>query len=83
MAEQKKPPVKPAPKPETKEYEMSQEMKNRLLDQEFEKKQRSMEEAIYGKDSPQVAPKKYAKGGSASSRADGCACRGKTRGKIY
>ena len=36
-----------------------------------------------------VAPKvnttviKKAKGGSASSRADGCAMRGKTRGKIY
>ena len=24
----------------------------------------------------------YAKGGSASSRADGCACKGKTRGKL-
>ena len=28
------------------------------------------------------APKKMAKGGSASSRADGCAERGKTRGKM-
>ena len=28
------------------------------------------------------APKKMAKGGSASSRADGCAQRGKTRGKM-
>jgi hypothetical protein len=27
-------------------------------------------------------PKKMASGGSASSRADGCAIRGKTRGKI-
>lgn len=27
-------------------------------------------------------PKKYAKGGSVSSRADGCAQRGKTRGKM-
>ena len=26
--------------------------------------------------------KKMAKGGSASSRADGCACKGKTKGKI-
>lgn len=24
----------------------------------------------------------YAKGGTASARADGCACRGKTRGKM-
>lgn len=29
------------------------------------------------------AVKKYAAGGSASSRADGCAMRGKTRGKVY
>lgn len=28
------------------------------------------------------APKAYAKGGSASSRADGCACKGKTKGRI-
>jgi carbamate kinase len=28
-------------------------------------------------------PKKLAKGGSASARADGCACRGKTKGKMY
>lgn len=27
-------------------------------------------------------PKKMAKGGTASSRADGCAQRGKTRGKV-
>lgn len=31
---------------------------------------------------PPKKPKKMAKGGSASSRADGCAQRGKTRGKI-
>ena len=29
-----------------------------------------------------IRVKKMAKGGSASARADGCACRGKTRGKI-
>ena len=29
-----------------------------------------------------VKTKKYAKGGTASSRADGCATKGKTRGKI-
>ena len=28
------------------------------------------------------APKKMAKGGSASARADGCAMRGKTRGRM-
>jgi len=31
---------------------------------------------------PPKKPKKMAKGGSASSRADGCAVRGKTRGKM-
>lgn len=31
---------------------------------------------------PKPAPKKMASGGSASSRADGCAQRGKTRGKF-
>jgi hypothetical protein len=31
---------------------------------------------------PPKKPKKMAKGGSASSRADGCAMRGKTRGKM-
>lgn len=29
------------------------------------------------------APKAYAKGGTASSRADGCCSKGKTRGKVY
>ena len=29
------------------------------------------------------APKAYAKGGTASSRADGCCAKGKTRGKMY
>lgn len=31
---------------------------------------------------PAPTPKKMAKGGSASSRADGCCVKGKTRGKI-
>ena len=30
-----------------------------------------------------IRVKKMAKGGSASARADGCACKGKTRGKMY
>ena len=30
-----------------------------------------------------IRAKKMAKGGSASARADGCACKGKTRGKMY
>lgn len=28
-------------------------------------------------------PLKRAKGGTASARADGCACKGKTKGKMY
>jgi len=31
---------------------------------------------------PASAPKRMAKGGTASSRADGCATKGKTRGKV-
>lgn len=30
-----------------------------------------------------IKVKKMAKGGSASARADGCACKGKTKGKMY
>lgn len=56
------------------------------LDAKQKKAQEQMEKDIYGK--PVTAPvvpspvKKMAKGGSASARADGCAVRGKTRGKI-
>ena len=46
-----------------------------------EEAQRRMEKELYGK--PVVpAPVKKAKGGTASSRADGIAQRGKTRGKL-
>lgn len=50
------------------------------------KNQERMEKEVYGK--PVTAPSspppvKKAKGGTASSRADGCAMRGKTRGKMY
>ncbi len=50
------------------------------MDRAFEKKQSAMEKEIYG---PNATPVKKAKGGTASSRADGCAIRGKTRGKMY
>ena len=67
---------KPAPKPES----IPQEIQNKLLDRAQEKKQKAMEDAIYGPDAvPVVPPKKMAKGGSASSRADGCCIKGKTR----
>ena len=56
------------------------------LDAQQKKAQEQMEKSIYGK--PVTAPVtpppvKKAKGGTASSRADGCAVRGKTRGKMY
>lgn len=35
-----------------------------------------------GPDGKPIKPRPYAKGGSASSRADGCAQRGKTKGKM-
>lgn len=35
-----------------------------------------------GPDGKYLQPRKMAKGGSASSRADGCAVRGKTKGRI-
>ena len=38
---------------------------------------------LEGAEMRKMGMKKYAKGGSVSSRADGCAVRGKTRGKIY
>jgi hypothetical protein len=72
MADQKKPAPKPEPIP--------QDIQNALMDRAFEKKQKAMEKEIYGSD---ATPVKKAKGGTASSRADGCAVRGKTRGKIY
>ena len=76
MADQKKPAPKPEPVP--------QDIQNALADRAFEKKQSQMEKEIYGPTSTPVKPeKKMAKGGTASSRADGCAMRGKTRGKIY
>lgn len=73
MAEQKK----PAPK-----EQIPQDIQNALMDREFEKKQTRMEKEIYG---PNATPVKKAKGGSVSSaskRADGCAVRGKTRGRM-
>ena len=68
----KKPVAKPEPIP--------QEIQNKMLDMAQEKRQRAMESEIYGPNAtPIVPPKKMAKGGSASSRADGIAIRGKTR----
>jgi hypothetical protein len=69
-----------------------------MMDDMLEKKKqpRGIRGGIYTEDSglpppqdvdggsapPPKKPKKMAKGGTASSRADGCAVRGKTRGKM-
>lgn len=45
-------------------------------------KKAMLEEAQDAKDREKIKSMGYAKGGSASSRADGCAMRGKTRGKM-
>ena len=63
-----------------------EEIEQAKLDDKHKKAQEKMETGIYGK--PVTAPVtpppvKKAKGGTASSRADGCAMRGKTRGKMY
>lgn len=67
---------KPAPKAEP----IPQEIQNKMMDMKQEKRQKAMEEDIYGPNAtPIMPPKKMAKGGSASARADGCCVRGKTR----
>jgi hypothetical protein len=73
MADDKVKPVVVKPiKPETTDEDfMPPDIKDKLQDM---KNQKAAEQ--YQK------TKKYAKGGTASSRADGCAQRGKTRGKM-
>lgn len=60
--------------------------KQALIDAAYAKSMRNTEEAPMPARpaSAPMAPKKYAKGGSvsASRRADGCATKGKTRGKF-
>ena len=56
-------------------------IEDKIRSMKQEEAQRRMEKELYGK--PIVpTPIKKAKGGTASSRADGIAQRGKTRGKI-
>lgn len=63
--------VKPI-KPETTDEDfMPPDIKDKLQDMKNQKAAENYQKT-----------KKYAKGGSASSRADGCAQRGKTRGKM-
>lgn len=54
-------------------------------DAKNKRNQERMEKEVLGKPittSPPESPVKKSKGGTASSRADGCAQRGKTRGKM-
>jgi len=60
------------PEVRAKQQSMVQEAKDAAAEKEAGK--------TYDKIMP--TPERYAKGGSASSRADGCAQRGKTRGKM-
>ena len=63
-----------------------EDVKQAKQDEKNKKDQERMEKELYGKpvtSPPSPPPVKKAKGGTASSRADGCAMRGKTRGRIY
>jgi hypothetical protein len=71
MADNKVKPVVVAPVVKEPVEEIPLDVKDKLQDM---KNQKAAEQ--YQK------TKKYAKGGTASSRADGCAQRGKTRGKM-
>ena len=61
-----------------------EEVEQAKQDEKNRKDQERMEKELYGKPvtSPPPPPVKKAKGGTASSRADGCCQRGKTRGKM-
>lgn len=56
------------------------EVVNEALGGESREESKKRREAA--QEQPKPEPKKMAKGGTASSRADGAAIRGKTRGKI-
>ena len=69
-----------------KKDELPQEMVDRLEREDNEANPMvKLRDKIFGpekKKEPKSEPVKKAKGGTASARADGCAMRGKTRGKI-
>ena len=52
------------------------------LYQQIDQREKRGYESVKPPMQPASAPKRMAKGGSASSRADGCAQRGKTRGTM-
>jgi hypothetical protein len=54
-------------------------MPKEIADRQAEKKRKEAEDKAY---EASKKPVKFAQGGSASSRADGCAQRGKTKGRM-
>ena len=54
-------------------------MPKEVADRQAEKKRKDAEDKAY---EASKRPVKFAKGGSASARADGCAQRGKTKGMV-
>ena len=62
---------------EAQNKKAAEEMKNDPMEKKFQK---MMGNEL--KEEKQVPVKKMAKGGTASSRADGCAVKGKTRGRM-
>jgi hypothetical protein len=54
-------------------------MPKEIADKQAEQKRREAEDKAY---EASKKPVKFAKGGSASARADGCAQRGKTKGRM-
>ena len=69
-----------------KKDELPQEMVDRLTREENEANPMvKLRDKIFGPEKvkpPKTEPVKKAKGGTASARADGCALRGKTKGRI-
>lgn len=60
---------------------INEELGGETREESKARREKSKEKAT--KEAPKSdAPKKMAKGGSASSRADGCCIKGKTRGKM-
>ena len=65
------------------EKQMAQEAKDRKMAPKLEKAYNDSLTTTVPAPMPAASePKKMAKGGSASSRADGCCTKGKTRGKM-
>ena len=70
-----------APGPMTKKQRLGKMVIGKSSDVTPEERKKIMRDMTMASD-PVPGEKKFAKGGSASSRADGCAKRGKTRGTM-